>query len=218
MLRLKENADDYRYFPDPDLVPLRLDGSLVEAVRRALPELADARRERFRSQYGLSEYDALQLTASRALADFFEAGARLYGEAKPVANWLLRDVLAALAAAEREIEAAAITPEALVALLRLVDAGRTTPASARSLVPELVESGGDPEALVRERGLEAVADAGRLEAAVDAVLAEHPASVAQFRAGEPKVVHFLMGQVMRRMQGKADPAGVREILLRRLHG
>ena len=216
VLRLKENADDYRYFPDPDLVPLQIGSEQIERVRAGLPELAEQKRERFELDYGLSAYDAGLLTQSRALADFFEDAVAGYGQAKPVANWMLRDLLRALGEQEREIDEAAITPEALASLIRLVDEGRTSPQSARGLVAELVEQGGDPEALVRERGLAAVSDAYVLEAVVDEVLAASSQDVERYRAGEKKVVNFLMGQVMKRTQGKANPGAVREILLRKL--
>ncbi|MBW1685570.1 MAG: Asp-tRNA(Asn)/Glu-tRNA(Gln) amidotransferase subunit GatB [Deltaproteobacteria bacterium] len=216
VLRVKENADDYRYFPDPDLVPLQIGSEQIERIRAGLPELAEQKRERFELDYGLSTYDAGLLTQSRTLADFFEDAVAGYGQAKPVANWMLRDLLRALGEQEREIDEAAITPEALASLIRLVDEGRTSPQSARGLVAELVERGGDPEALVRERGLAAVSDAYVLEAVVDEVLAASSQDVERYRAGEKKVVNFLMGQVMKRTQGKANPGSVREILLRKL--
>ncbi|MDH3212675.1 MAG: Asp-tRNA(Asn)/Glu-tRNA(Gln) amidotransferase subunit GatB [Myxococcales bacterium] len=216
VLRIKENADDYRYFPDPDLVPLVLSDEQIERVRAELPELADRKCERFRSQFGLSLYDARLLTASRQLADFFEAAAAIHGQPKPVTNWLLRDVLQALREQGREIEDAAITPAALAALIRLVDEGRTTAGSARGLIPELVERGGDPEAMVRERGLEAVSDAGVLEGVVDEVLSAQAEHVQRYRAGEKQVLNFLMGQVMRRTGGKANAARVRELLAGKL--
>jgi aspartyl-tRNA(Asn)/glutamyl-tRNA(Gln) amidotransferase subunit B len=216
VLRVKENADDYRYFPDPDLVPLVIDPERVEAARRELPELADAKRRRFQAEHGLSEYDARLLTESRGLADFFEAVAAAHGSPKTVANWILRDLLRALSELELEIEAAALTPESLAALLRLVDEGRTTAQSARGLLPELVERGGEPAALVSERGLEAVSDRGVLETAVDEVIAAHPDNVEKYRAGEKKLLNFFMGQVMKRTGGRADPAAVREILARKL--
>ncbi|MCH8132427.1 MAG: Asp-tRNA(Asn)/Glu-tRNA(Gln) amidotransferase subunit GatB [Myxococcales bacterium] len=215
-LRIKEDAQDYRYFPDPDLIPLQLSDAQIERERGALPELAGPKRKRFQESFGLSEYDARLLTESRALADFFEAAAQAHGQFKTVANWVLRDVLQALGEQELEIERAAITPESLAALIRLVDVGRTTARSARSLVPELVERGGDPEVLVRERGLEVVSDTGLLESTVDEVLAAFPDNVEKYRAGEQKLVNFLIGQVMKRTQGKADPVTVREILARKL--
>ena len=217
-MRIKENADDYRYFPDPDLVPVLIDESRIEEIRAALPELPEARRARVADQYGLSEYDARLLTASRPLADFFEEAARIHGDAKTVANWISRDVLGALKEHDLEIEECALEPAALAGLLRLVDESRVTPRSARDLVPDLVREGGDPEALVRERGLEAVSDTGELEALADAVLAENPQAVASFHEGDGKSLNFLMGQVMRKTGGKADARAVRGLLERKLSG
>jgi aspartyl-tRNA(Asn)/glutamyl-tRNA(Gln) amidotransferase subunit B len=216
VMRVKENADDYRYFPDPDLVPLVLAEERVEAVAAALPELPESRRARFAADYGLAPEDARLLAASRAQADFFEAAARAHGAPRTIANWMLRDLAAALRERGLELEAARLEPQALAALVALVDGGRVTPASARSLLPELLERGGDPEALVRERGLEAVSDAGALEALVAEVIAEQPAAVATFRGGDEKALHFLIGQVMRKTRGKADARRARELLLARL--
>ena len=216
VMRLKENADDYRYFPDPDLVPLLLPEARIEKIRAALPELPDARGQRFQSELGLAPADAHTLVSSRALADWFEAAARAHGSPKHVANWVLRDVLAALKERDAEVEALVLAPAGFAALLRLVDEGRVTAKSARSLLAELLFAGGDPAALVRERGLEAVSDAGALEAAVDEVLAANAKAVASFRAGDAKSLNFLMGQVMRRTGGKVDPARVRELLAQRL--
>jgi len=218
VMRLKENADDYRYFPDPDLVPLAIAEEQIEAVRGSLPELPEARRARFESEHGLSSYDARLLTASRALADHFEAVAKKTGKAKAAANWMLRDVLAQLKEREQEIDETKLAPEALAALIELVEGGRVTAASARPLVAVLMEQGGDVEALVRERGLEAVSDGGVLESAADEVIAAHADVAAQVRAGEEKGLNFLMGQVMKRTQGKANPKAVREILARKLRG
>jgi aspartyl-tRNA(Asn)/glutamyl-tRNA(Gln) amidotransferase subunit B len=216
VMRLKENADDYRYFPDPDLVPLVLSEAHLEAMRAALPELPDERARRFEAELGLAPADARTLVSSRALADWFEAAARAHGNARNVANWVLRDVLAALRERDAEVESLALAPAGFAALLRLVDAGRVTAKSARSLLPELLFAGGDPEALVRERGLEAVSDSGALEAAVAEVVAANEKAVASYRAGDAKSLNFLMGQVMRRTGGKADPARVRELLAERL--
>jgi aspartyl-tRNA(Asn)/glutamyl-tRNA(Gln) amidotransferase subunit B len=218
VLRLKENADDYRYFPDPDLIPLVLSSDQIEAVRRSLPELADEKCARFEREYGLAQDVARVLTGSRALAEFTDAAVRAHGNAEAVANWIQRDVLRALNERDLEIEDAALEPGALAALIELVDRGVTTAKSARGLVPELVERGGDPAELVREHGLEAVSDAGVLEQAVDAVLAECAADVERYRSGEKKVLNFLMGQVMKRTQGKANPGTVRELIAARIGG
>jgi aspartyl-tRNA(Asn)/glutamyl-tRNA(Gln) amidotransferase subunit B len=216
VLRTKENADDYRYFPDPDLVPLLITEERIEAVRAALPELADARCERLRREHGLAEEDARLLSESRALADFFEAAAGRHGGGEAVAKWLRRDVLRALGEQGLEIEASRLSPEALADLVKLVESGGTTAQSARALIPELVLRGGDPARLVRERGLEAISEQGPIEAAVDAVLREHAGHVERLRQGEEKVRNFLIGQVMKRTGGKADPAAVRRALAARL--
>jgi len=216
VMRIKEDADDYRYFPDPDLIPLLLAPEQIERVRSELPELAERRTERFQSECGLSEYDAIQLTASPAIANFFEAAAKQHGAPKVVANWILRDVMQALNALEWAIDDSPLSPDALARLIRMVDEGKTTVKSARGLITELVESGGDPEALIAARGLAAVSDAGIIERAVSEVLAENFENVALFHSGEEKVLNFLMGQVMRKTQGKADPARVREMLARAL--
>jgi aspartyl-tRNA(Asn)/glutamyl-tRNA(Gln) amidotransferase subunit B len=217
LMRVKENSDDYRYFPDPDLVPLALEPPWIEEVRLRLPELPARKRRRFQEEHALSEGDARTLTESLALADFFEEAASL-GGARSVANWLLRDVLALLKEGEGGIAESALTPQALGRLVALVDEGRVTASSGRELLRELVERGGDPEALVRERGLVAVSAGGVLEAAADEVLAANPEMAERFRGGDTKVVNFLMGQVMKRTRGKADPAAVRAILIRRLEG
>jgi aspartyl-tRNA(Asn)/glutamyl-tRNA(Gln) amidotransferase subunit B len=216
VMRVKENADDYRYFPDPDLIPLMIGEDRIEKIRAELPELPDQKRMRFESQYGLSAQEAGLLGASRSLADFFEAAARAHGTAKSVANWMLRDLLAALKEREIEIEQAAVTPEALARLIEMVDQGRVTAKSARGLIAELTEQGGDPEALVQERGLGAVSDAGLLESVADEVIGANPDVARAYAQGDEKLVNFLMGQVMKKTQGKADPGRVREILARKL--
>jgi aspartyl-tRNA(Asn)/glutamyl-tRNA(Gln) amidotransferase subunit B len=188
----------------------------IEKIRAALPELPDVRAQRFQSELGVAPADAHTLVSSRALADWFEAAARAHGNARHVANWVLRDVLAALKERDAEVEALVLDPGGFAALLRLVDEGRVTAKSARSLLAELLFAGGDPAALVRERGLEAVSDAGALEAAVEEALAANAQAVASFQAGDGKSLNFLMGQVMRRTGGKVDPARVRELLAQRL--
>ena len=218
VMRVKENADDYRYFPDPDLIPLMVGEERIEEIRAALPELPDRKRVRFESEYGLSAHEARLLCASRGLANFFEAAARAHGNAKSVANWMLRDLLAALNEREIEIEEAAIAPEALVRLIGMVDQGRVTARSARDLLAELAEKGADPEALVRERGLEAVSDAGLLESVADQVIGANQDVARAYAQGDKKVMNFLIGQVMKKTQGKADPGRVREILARKLEG
>jgi aspartyl-tRNA(Asn)/glutamyl-tRNA(Gln) amidotransferase subunit B len=217
LMRTKENADDYRYFPDPDLIPLVLTEQRIEEIRAGLPELPEERRRRIQEQHELSAYDARLLTASRGLADWFEAAAAK-APAKAVANWILRDVLAALKEQGAEIDAVRLAPEALATVVTLVEAGSVTTRSARQLVAEILFEGGDPEALIAERGLAAVSDEGALEALADEVIAGNEKAAQSYRDGDKKSLNFLMGQVMKKSQGKADPGRVREILARKLEG
>ena len=216
-MRIKENADDYRYFPDPDLIPVVISAERIEEIRTSLPELSAARTARFIAQYGLAAHDAAALATKPALGAWFEAAAKIAG-AKSATNWVLRDVLAALNERGAEIAQAKLAPEAFGALVKLADDGKVTAKNARGLLAEMLWAGGDPEALIAERGLAAVSDTGALEAVADEVIAANEKAVAAFRTGDAKSLNFLMGQVMRRTQGKADPAAVREILSRKLGG
>jgi aspartyl-tRNA(Asn)/glutamyl-tRNA(Gln) amidotransferase subunit B len=218
VMRTKENADDYRYFPDPDLTPVLIPEERIAAIRAALPELSEARAQRYVASLELTAKDAAQIAPDAALSAWFEAAARAHGSAKAVANWLLRDVLAALKERDAEIEHVKLAPEAFGALVQLADAGAVTVKSARALLGELLWTGGDPAALIAARGLGAVSNAGALAAVADAVIAGNEKAVLAFRAGDAKSLNFLMGQVMRRTEGKADPAVVRGILERKLGG
>ncbi len=214
--RLKENSDDYRYFPDPDLIPLRIDPARIEAVRMEMPELPEEKRARFESEYALSEYDSGLLTASRGLADYFEETAKDCDAPKAAANWIIRDLLRELKERDLALEDVAMTPAMLGSLIRLVEEGRLTARNAAQLFSELVSTGGDPEVLMRERGLEAVSDAGEINDLVDEVVAAHPDVAQQVRDGDDKPLNFLMGQVMKASQGKAEPASVRKALAERI--
>jgi len=218
VLRLKENADDYRYFDDPDLIPLVISEARIESVRATMPELPEQKRSRFQQEYALSPQDAGVLTASRSLADFFEKAARRSKSVRSVANWIARDLLRELKERDVEVDALTLTPEALASLVDLVEAGRLTARSARDLLPELVARGGDPEQMMRERGLEAVSDRGVIESVVDEVLAANPELVAAVRGGDEKPLNFLMGQVMKATGGKAIPGEVRALLVRKIRG
>jgi len=215
-MRTKEHADDYRYFPDPDLPPLRLEPDWLEAQRRKLPELPQARRARYRESFGLPGYDAQVLTEDRDVAEFFETALQLYGQPKTVSNWVMRDVLAAATELGKSLGELPITPLHLVELLRLIDAGRITAASAREVFAEMARSGARAEAIVRSRGLEAVSDAGELERHAREVIAANAGQVAKFRAGDGKLLNFFVGQVMKATGGKADPARLREVLTKLL--
>jgi aspartyl-tRNA(Asn)/glutamyl-tRNA(Gln) amidotransferase subunit B len=215
VMRSKEFADDYRYFPDPDLVALRLESDLVASLRRGLPELPHGRRRRFESELGLPAADAQTLCEDRELADFFEATTKLYPQPREVANWVLRSVLE-LSAQRGSLADLKLEPAQLARVLELVKEGRLTAGSARQVLAEVARSGAPPEQVVRERGLEAVSDTGELEAVVRATLESSPENVEKYRAGEQKVFNWFVGQVMRKTQGKGDPAVVREILERLL--
>jgi aspartyl-tRNA(Asn)/glutamyl-tRNA(Gln) amidotransferase subunit B len=215
-MRSKEEAHDYRYFPDPDLVPLVLDPAWVAEIRANLPELPDAKKARFVAQYGLSAYDAEVLAAERASADFFEMAAR-GRDAKAAANWIMGDLFGALNRKGIGIEQAPVTARQLGTLVDLVADGTISGRIAKEVFAEMVETGADPQAIVARKGLRQVSDAGAIEAAIDRVLAANPAQVAQY-AANPKVLGFFVGQVMKATGGKANPALVNAILRRKLAG
>jgi aspartyl-tRNA(Asn)/glutamyl-tRNA(Gln) amidotransferase subunit B len=214
--RGKEDADDYRYFPDPDLAPLVIETEQIEKLRASLPELPLARRKRFETELGLPAEDARTLTEDRAVADFFEATLALHDDTALVANWIKRSLLQALSESGLPLDELPLTPHHLARLLELLAGGAITPASAREVFAAMVETGAEPEAVVQERGLEAVSDSGELEALAREAIDAHPTQVEQFRAGEGKVLNFFIGQVMKRTQGKADPGVARELLERLL--
>ncbi len=214
-MRSKEEAHDYRYFPDPDLVPLVLDPAWVEEIRARLPELPDAKKARFVAQYRLSAYDAEVLATERASADFFEAAAR-GRDAKAAANWIMGDLYGALNRKGIGIDQAPITAGQLGRLIDLVADGTISGRIAKEVFAEMVETGADPQAIIERKGLRQLSDAGMIEAAVDAVLAREADKLAQYRAGRDKLYGFFVGQVMRATGGKANPALVNEILKKKL--
>jgi aspartyl-tRNA(Asn)/glutamyl-tRNA(Gln) amidotransferase subunit B len=216
--RSKEMAHDYRYFPEPDLPPLQLDRELVERIRAGIPELPEARAARFVEQYGLSAYDAAVLTTGRGDADSYEALAAAGVSAKVAANWLMGDV-AALANEHRvSIVESGLGVAGLAALLALLEAGTINGTTAKELLAELYIDGGDPAALVGERGLGQVSDMGALTAVVDEVLAANPRAVEDFRGGKTQALGSLVGQVMKATGGRADAKLVNGLLRERLAG
>jgi len=221
-MRSKEEAHDYRYFPEPDLPPLVVDDAFVERIRRELPELPRARARRYQDALGLSAYDAGLLVAERAVAEFFDATLAAYGKspeaAKRVANWMNGEV-ARLANERGEAPAAwKLTPATLAAVLRLADAGTLGGQGAKQVVEELFASGGEPEAILRAKGLAQVSDEGAIEAAVEKVLAASPAEVERYRGGNKKLMGFFVGQVMKELKGKGNPAVVNALLGKKLGG
>ncbi len=217
-MRSKENAHDYRYFPEPDLVPVELSEEQISEWRKLLPEKPEARRARMIADYGIAEYDAEVLSQHKANADYFEAAAAGMDKkvAKQLCNLFMSDVMALLNASGKAIGDCAMTPASLAALATLAATGAINGPTLKELLPEIFEKGGDPEAIVRERGLGAVSDTGALEAFVDQAVAANPGPVADFKAGKKAAAGFFVGQVMKLSQGKADPKLVGQIVAKKL--
>ncbi|WP_035064932.1 Asp-tRNA(Asn)/Glu-tRNA(Gln) amidotransferase subunit GatB [Nitratidesulfovibrio termitidis] len=215
-MRGKEEAHDYRYFPDPDLMPVRIAEDDLARWRADLPELPQARRARLMEQHGLSDQDADVLTADRALADFFEAATAACGQPKKVANLMQGALLRELNQRAVTVDAIAMRPEALGELVHIVEAGLISAKIANDIFGELVETGAMPETFVKERGLVQISDTSAIETAVDEAIAENPAEVEAYKGGKTKLISFFMGQIMRKTKGKANPALVTELLQKKL--
>ena len=214
-LRSKEDAHDYRYFPDPDLLPLVLDEAWVESLRAGLPELPDAKRARFVSEYGIPPYDAAVLVAEQAVAAFYEAVAA-GRDAKLAANWVIGDLFSVLNKRGVGIEQSPVSAAALGSLLALMGDGTINGRLAKEVFEEMVASGEDAPAVVERKGLRQVTDTGAIDAAVAAVLAANAEKLAEYRSGKDKLFGFFVGQVMKAMAGKGNPALVNEALQRAL--
>ncbi len=220
--RTKEEANDYRYFPEPDLPPLVISRERVEEIRAKMPELPDAKRERFLETYGLSLYDAEQLTSERPLADFFEAavGARPASDAsaraKAIANWTLGDLRRLLNASGTDIAESRVSSEGVAELVELVEAGKISGKQAKDVLEKAYESGELPSAIVAREGIAQMSDAGELEGIVAEVIAENPRAVEDYKSGKTSAVQFLVGQVMKRTKGRAKPDSVSPLLLSKL--
>jgi len=217
-MRSKEYAHDYRYFPEPDLVPLQTDPGWVESIRAALPELPRARRRRFVSQYGLPAYDAGLLTQSTALADYYEAAARAHpANPKALANWITSELLREVDADDdTAIARSGVSPARLAGLVRLIDDGTISGKIAKDVFARMLASGEDPAAIVQREGLTQVADAGALEALVDAAIAANPKAVADFKSGKTAAAKAVVGQVMKASGGKANPGMVDRLVQEKL--
>ncbi len=216
-LRTKEYAYDYRYFPEPDLVPLELDRSFIEEVRSSLPELPAERRRRFREEYGLPAHDAVLLPSSKAMGDYFEAAVAAGAPPKAVSNWMMGEISAFLNARGLEVNDLKVTPQRLAELVALVEKGTVSVTMAKAVLEEMLESGRPPLEVVEERGMAQISDRGELERLVEEVLEENPKVVEDYRKGKGKALGFLVGQVMRRTGGRANPQLVNEILAARLN-
>jgi aspartyl-tRNA(Asn)/glutamyl-tRNA(Gln) amidotransferase subunit B len=215
-MRTKEFAHDYRYFPEPDLMPLIVSEEWEERVRAELPELPEARRERFRAQYGLREYDAGVLTASRPLADYYEEVAGVCGDPRAAANWVQGDLLGALNAAGKDITESTVSAQHLGELVRLIGEGAISGKIAKSVFEKMLAGGQAPQEIIAAEGLAQISDASALEKVVAEVIAASPKQVEQYRAGKQEVLRYFVGQIMKATRGQANPALVNQLLKKHL--
>lgn len=217
-MRGKEEAHDYRYFPDPDLVPLRVDGKWIEEIRQGLPELPDQKKERFVKDYKIPEYDAEILTSTRAMANYYEECVGLFPEPKTVSNWMMGDLLRELKHDEREIEECPVTPKHLAEMLKMLKEGTISGKIAKDVFEEMYRTGAPPDQIVKEKGWVQILDTGEIEGVIERVLQSNPKLVEDFRNGKEKVFGFLVGEVMKGTKGKANPQLVNELLRKKLKG
>jgi len=211
-MRGKEEAHDYRYFPDPDLVKLKIDPAWVEEIRASIPELPDARKARYVNEYGLPAYDAGVLTMSKDISDFFDGAVKTGADPKGVANWVMVELMGYLNANNIGLKDTKITPEGLGEMVKLIDKGTISSKIAKTVFKEMMETGKSPEKIVEEKGLVQISDEGELKRIVDEVVANNPQSVADFKAGKDRAIGFLVGQVMKATKGKANPGLVNQLL------
>ncbi len=215
-MRIKEKADDYRYFPDPDLPPVVISDEWIQDIAESLPELPGHKRARFMDEYGLPEQDVEVLTESIAMADFFEACVKAYNKPKIISNWLTVEFLAHLNAAGITLAESKVTPENLAGMLKLIDNGTISGKIAKTVFEEIFQTGKSAEAIVKEKGLVQIADEDALGQIIDKVIEENPGAVSDFKAGKGKAIGFLVGQVMRHTKGRANPQMVNEMLKKKL--
>jgi aspartyl-tRNA(Asn)/glutamyl-tRNA(Gln) amidotransferase subunit B len=215
-MRTKEHAHDYRYFPEPDLLPLVISEAWKEEARRSLPELPQSREERFRAVYGLPEQDARLLTMSRAMADYFEEVARRSGEPKLAANWVLNDLLFLLQENHKEFTECPVSPENLAELISLIVKGTISGKMAKDVLAEMVRAGRSPRQVMTEQGLEQISDTGEIAAIVREIMAANPKQVEQYRKGKTATRAWFVGQVMKATRGQANPQVVQEVLKQEL--
>ncbi|HPM42972.1 MAG TPA: Asp-tRNA(Asn)/Glu-tRNA(Gln) amidotransferase subunit GatB, partial [Candidatus Omnitrophota bacterium] len=211
-MRSKEEAKDYRYFPEPDLVPFVVDGSLIEKAKAGLPELPEVRKARFQKDYGLSAYDADVLTGNIDVAEYFEECCAGYQDKKKIANWIMGDIRAEMNERNLGIREIALTPAYLLELLKMVDGGTLSGKMAKDVLVEIMDSGASPASIVSKKGLSQITDTGEIEKAVKAVIEKNEKSVSDYKGGKKNAFTFLVGQVMKETKGKASPSAVNEIL------
>lgn len=215
-MRTKEEAHDYRYFPEPDLVPVMVDEGWVREIAESLPELPDIKRKRFISDYGLPEYDADLLTSERAVAEWFEDAVRLGGNPKSVSNWMMGELMRLLNEDNKQMEECLIRPSQLSDMLQLIEDGTISGKIAKTVFEEMFRTGRDAADIIKEKGLTQITDVSAIEKAIDDVIANNPKEVGRFRAGDEKLIGFFVGQVMKLTKGKANPQMVNELLRKKL--
>ena len=215
-MRSKEVANDYRYFPEPDLLPIVIDDAYIESVRATLPELPDIKKQRFQDQYALSEYDAMILSSDLSTADYFEEVAKACGDAKLSANWVMGDLQASLNKDEISISENPISSEALAGLIKRIKDNTISSKIAKTVFEAMLAGEGDADSIIESKGLKQVTDTGAIEKMVDEVIANNPAQVQQFKEGKEQVIGFFVGQIMKASQGKANPAQVNQLLKEKL--
>lgn len=211
-MRSKEDAQDYRYFPDPDLMPVHVDDEMIDEIRAKQPEFRSKKMERYKREFDIPEYDIGIITQSKHMADLFEEAAALCGQPKKVSNWLMGETLRLLKEKNEDAEDIRFSPGNLAKLISLVDAKAITGPVAKDVFEKMFEEDIDPEAYVEQHGLKTVNDEGALRQTVERVLAENPQSVADYKGGKQKAIGFLVGQTMKAMKGKADPGLVNQML------
>jgi len=216
-MRSKEEANDYRYFPDPDLLPLEIDDAFVETVRKTLPELPDAKKHRFMEEFGLSAYDAGVLSASRELGDYYESVVESAGgEPKLCANWVMGDLAAALNKDNKEITDSPVSADMLAGMLKRILDNTISGKIAKEVFEGMWAGEGDADAIIDKRGLKQITDTGAIEKVIDEVIAANPQQLEQYRAGKDKLLGFFVGQVMKATGGKANPAAVNQLVQQKL--
>lgn len=217
LMRVKEGSDDYRYFPEPDMLTIHIDEEWKARIASEIPELPDARQKRYVEELGLPAYDAAVLTVAKETADFFEAAVTAGADAKQASNWIMGELSAYLKAEGKELHEVALTAESLAGMIKLIENGTISSKIAKTVFKELVENGGDPETIVKEKGLVQISDEGALLKVVDEAINNNPQSVEDFKAGKQKAVGFLVGQIMKATKGQANPQMVNKLLVEELN-